>query len=176
MSRMKAGIVMTILVVLSFGPLASAHQKGWPGKRLSQAFPEAAKFTSRQVSLAGDQLGRIEQAIGERVEAESRVPTFYPAFNKAGESIGVVLFADQAGENGSIEMGVAVDPQGKVQRVVIFSSREDKGIQKEAFLNQFVGKGVGDPLKVGEEVTSAPGAQKASQAVEIGRASCRERV
>ncbi|HLG21622.1 MAG TPA: FMN-binding protein, partial [Candidatus Manganitrophaceae bacterium] len=118
--------------------------------------------------LSAEQIGRIEQALGERVEAESRAPTFYPAFAKAGEKIGFVLFADQAGENGPIEMGVAVDPQGKVRHVTIFSSREDKKIGQPAFLDQFNGKSAKDPLKIGADITPVAGAEKASQAVANG--------
>ncbi|HLG21316.1 MAG TPA: hypothetical protein VI382_00770, partial [Candidatus Manganitrophaceae bacterium] len=120
MRRLGVGILVAAFAALWLaGPSAWAHQRGWPGKRLSQTYPEAVKFTSRQAGLSAEQIGRIEQALGERVEAESRAPTFYPAFDKAGEKIGFVLFADQAGENGPIEMGVAVDPQGRVRHVVI---------------------------------------------------------
>src|SRR3989304_6248143 len=134
MKRFGAVVLAWIFVMVVLGPSASAHQKGWPGKRLSQTYPEAVKFTSRQVTLSSDQIGRIEQAIGERVEPENRVPTFYPAFNKAGEKIGFVLFADQIGENGAIEVGVAIDREGKVRHVAIFASREDKRIGKDEFL------------------------------------------
>src|SRR3990172_6994548 len=146
MKRFGAVVLAWIFVTVVLGPSASAHQKGWPGKRLSQAFPEAAKFTSRQATLSSDQITRIEQAIGERVESEGRVPTFYPAFNKAGEKIGFVLFADQAGENGAIEMGVAINSARKVQHVAIFASREDKRISQSVFLDQFHGKTEKDPL------------------------------
>lgn len=168
MRRLYFGVLIMIVMVLLVGPTASAHQKGWPGKRLSRTYPEAAKFTSRQAGLSAEQIGRIEQALGERIEAESRAPTFYPAFNKGGEKIGFVLFADQAGENGPIEIGVAVDPQGRVQHVVIFSSREDKKISQTAFLDQFNGKTAKDPLKIGTDMTSVAGAEKASQAVANG--------
>lgn len=168
MKRFGAVVLAWIFVMVVLGPSASAHQKGWPGKRLGQAFPEAAKFTSRQATLSSDQITRIEQAIGERVESEGRVPTFYPAFNKAGEKIGFVLFADQAGKNGAIEMGVAFDPAGKVRHVVIFTSREDKRIGKDEFLDQFHGKTVKDSLKVGADITPVAGAEKGSQAVATG--------
>lgn len=168
MKRFSAGILIVVLAIVAAGPFAYAHQKGWPGKRLSQVFPEAAKFTSRQATLTADQIGRIEQAIGERVESESRVPTFYPAFSKAGEKIGFVLFTDQIGENGAIEMGVAIDREGKVRHVAIFASREDKRTSKDEFLDQFQGKTVKDPLKVGADITPVAGAEKGSQAVVAG--------
>jgi Na+-translocating ferredoxin:NAD+ oxidoreductase RnfG subunit len=168
MTRVPVYVAVTALLVVILAPSAGAHQKGWPGKRLSQTFPEAAKFTSRQVTLSSDQLGRIEQVIGERVEAESRTPTFYPAFNKAGEKIGFVLFADQVGENGPIEMGVSVDSEGKVHNVVVLSSREDKRIGQAAFLNQFQGKPAQQVVKPGAELVPVAGAERASQAVITG--------
>lgn len=167
MRRLHLGALI-IITTLLISPTAFGHQKGWPGKRLSQTYPEAAKFTSRQAGLSAEQIGRIEQALGERMEAESRAPTFYPAFNKAGEKIGFVLFADQGGENGPIEMGVAVDPQGRVRHVVILSSREDKKISQPSFLDQFNGKSVKDSLKVGEDITPVAGSEKGSQAVANG--------
>ncbi|TAK06166.1 MAG: hypothetical protein EPO39_09570 [Candidatus Manganitrophaceae bacterium] len=168
MRRLHFGIWIMFVAALLVDPVASAHQKGWPGKRLSQVYPEAAKFTSRQGGLSAEQIGRIEQALGERVEAESRAPTFYPAFDKAGEKIGFVLFADQAGENGPIEIGVAVDPQGRVRHVVILSSREDKKIGQPSFLDQFSGKTAKDPLKIGADITPVPGSEKGSQSVANG--------
>lgn len=164
----RLGVFIIALVALMVSSSVSAHQRGWPGKRLAQTFPEAAKFTSRQVTLSMDQIGRIEEAIGERLEPESRVPTFYPAFGKAGEKIGFVLFTDQIGENGAIEMGVAIDREGKVRHVAIFASREDKRIGKDEFIDQFHGKTVKDPLKVGADITPAAGAEKGSQAMATG--------
>jgi len=168
MKHFGKGILMMIVTALLLGPTASAHQKGWPGKRLSEAFPDADRFTSRQVSLSADQISRIEQAIGERVEPENRVPTFYSALDKAGKKIGFVLFADQVGENGVIDMGVAVDTQGNVRYVVIFTSREDKRTSQPSFLDQFRGKSLKDPLKLGTDVTPVAGAEKASLAVVTG--------
>lgn len=168
MTRVRVAIAVTTLMALFLVSVADAHQKGWPGKRLSQVFPEAAKFTSRQVTLSPDQLARIEQALGERVESESRTPTVYPAFDKAGNKIGFVMFADQAGENGSIEVGVAVDAEGKVRHVTVLESREDRRLAKQDFLDQFQGKTVKDVLKLGADLTPVAGAEKASQAVATG--------
>lgn len=167
MRRLYLGTLIMITTLL-ISPTVFGHQKGWPGRRLGQTYPEAAKFTSRQAGLSAEQIGRIEQALGERIEAESRAPTFYPAFNKAGEKIGFVLFADQAGENGPIEMGVAVDPQGRVRHVVILSSREDKKVSQSSFLDQFKGKTAKDPLKIGADIIPVAGAGKTSQAVANG--------
>lgn len=168
MKRFGVFILVSVLAALMAGSSAFAHQKGWPGKRLRQVFPEAAKFTSRQATLSSDQITRIEQAIGDRLEPENRIPTFYPAFGKAGGKIGFVLFADQVGENAGIEMGVAVDPAGKVLHVVILSSREDKRIGNDEFLDQFHGKAAKDLLKVGADITPVPGAEKISQVVATG--------
>ncbi|MBI5197209.1 MAG: FMN-binding protein [Nitrospirae bacterium] len=156
------------VALLAWAPGSDAHQKGWPGKRLSQTFPEAAKFTSRQVTLSAAQIAAVEEKLGERLEAESRTPTFYSALDKAGTKIGFVLFADQTGELGAIEMGVAVDSEGKVRHVVVFSSRENRGISKEDFLDQFHGKAVADLLKVGEDIIPVVGAEKATHAVANG--------
>lgn len=166
----RLGMVFLIFVLTGkmFISAAFAHQKGWPGKRLGQTYPESAKFTSRQVTLSSDQMSRIEQALGERVEPENRTPTFYPAFDTAGEKIGFVLFSDQTGENGPIEIGVAVDREGKVRHVVILSSREDKKIGRPSFLDQFNGKNIKDPLKIGADITPVAGSEKVSQAVANG--------
>jgi Na+-translocating ferredoxin:NAD+ oxidoreductase RnfG subunit len=161
-------IIVFVVALLAWAPESDSHQKGWPGKRLSQTFPDAAKFTSRQVTLSAAQIAAIEEKLGERLEAEGRTPTFYAALDKAGAKIGFVLFADQVGEIGAIEMGVAVDSEGKVRHVVIFSSREDRRIGKEEFLDQFHGKAVADPLKVGGDVTPVTGAEKASLSVANG--------
>ncbi|MEO6665536.1 MAG: FMN-binding protein, partial [Nitrospiria bacterium] len=60
------------------------------------------------------------------------------------------------------------DGDGTVRHVVVLSSREDRRLAKEDFLDQFHGKTVKDPLKLGADLTPVAGAEKASQSVAVG--------
>lgn len=164
MNATRRALLPTLLVALALvaGP-ASAHQRSWPGKRLAETFPEAQKFTLKQVVLTPDQVSWIEKNLGEAVRTEDRSPTFYVATGKEGRSAGVVLFLDAAGTNGKIELGLSVDPEGKVLRVVLFENAESSAVTSESFLSQFKGKKAADKLEVGEDVDAPSGNERGAQ-------------
>ena len=113
MKTFAAGLIIS----LGLAPvLAEAHQRSWPGKRLAEALPEAKKFSQKQVALGTAQVEWIEKTLGSRIGTEDRNATFYVATDAGGRSVGVVFFLDVAGENGKVEMGVAMTPSGGVQR------------------------------------------------------------
>jgi len=139
-----------------FIPISTwGHEAGWPGKRLAKVFPKAKKFSSKKVTLNPEQIGRIEKATGEKIGAEEKTPTFYLAYGtpekkeeqKASPSpqpikekeddkpqlLGAVVFIDALGQNGNMEVNVAIDKQGKLLSVSFWSHSENKKIEgKEA--------------------------------------------
>ncbi len=166
----------SILVLIS--SLSWAHEAGWPGKRLAQVFPKAKDFKKRQVTLSAAQIARVEKATGSKIGVEDKSPTFYIAYgivessvldeeSKSDEvkSIGAVVFIDTVGARGNMEVNVAIDTKGKLHSVSFWKNKEGKKLESKEFLKQFnAKKKPTDLFQVGKDITTAPGAKKASQA------------
>ncbi|MFZ5471556.1 MAG: hypothetical protein ACOZIN_19190 [Myxococcota bacterium] len=162
---------LTAWLVLTLGlapALAEAHQRSWPGKRLAEAMPEAKKFTQKQVVLGTAQIEWIEKTLGSRIGTEDKNPTFYIGTGSDGRTMGVVFFLDVAGENGEVEMGVAMTPAAAVQRVVLYEHSEPSSVASKEFLSKLEGKKAADPFRVGEDVKAPAGAEKSAQALATG--------
>jgi len=154
-----------LVVVLIFTVVNSwAHEKTWPGRQLKQTYPQATRFTSQQATLNSGQIERIEQALNARLTPDDRRLTFYPAY-KGDQKIGMVIFVDETGENGLIEIGVAINQDGKITAVKILDHRESGAIKKEEFLRQFVNKSIQDIPQMEEQISLQPNAVEASRAV-----------
>jgi Na+-translocating ferredoxin:NAD+ oxidoreductase RnfG subunit len=126
--------------------------------------PQATRFTSQQTSLNSTQIDRIQQDLNASLNREDQKPTFYPAF-RGDEKIGLVIFVDETGQNGVIEIGVALNRAGEIVAVKILDHHEKSVIKKEEFLGQFIGKSTKDIPKIGEEIVPHPDAVEASKAV-----------
>jgi Na+-translocating ferredoxin:NAD+ oxidoreductase RnfG subunit len=156
------GCVMAIL--LMFADNSFAHQKVWPGRQLKETFPQATRFTSQQASISNAQAERIERTLNARLSSEDRRPTFYPAY-EGDKKIGMVIFVDETGQNGIMDIGVALNNAGEIVSVKILKHRENNAITKESFLRQFIGKTTGDILKIEDEIIPQQNAVQASKAV-----------
>ena len=65
--------------------------------------------------------------------------------------MGLVLFVGAKGPNGIIEGAVGLDMRGKVVKVEIYEHKESDPIAAVGFLNQFIGMGIDNAFKVGED-------------------------
>lgn len=166
MKSMKMCLALGILVLLA--PYAMAHERVWPGKRLASLWPEAAKFTLKQVNLSAAQIAHLE-ADGITVGTEDKTPVFYFASGtgkgKSSQTLGVVLFIDEYGDNGKMEISVGLTSQGAVRKLDIWEHSEAKSVSGAKFLEQFIGKTHSDTLEAGINYKPAEGALKASSAV-----------
>lgn len=152
--------------------VARAHEKQWPEKRLRQVWTTAKSFTSRQMTLNTNRIAQL-QAQGVRIGAEDRSPIFYFAQgDKLGsdspKNLGVIFFVDVFGENGKMEVSIAVDTEGRLKKVALWDQAENPGVSRPEFLDQFIGKTAKDPILQSKDFKPIPDAVKASQAVAGG--------
>ena len=165
-NKFIAGVVVLFLVCI-----AGAHEKTWPEKRLKQTWPEAQNFTSKQMTLTSKQISELK-AEDIQIGAEDRSPTFYFAkeelqADKKTKTLGVVLFIDEYGTNGLMEISVAMGADGRVQKIDIWEHSENALIAKKDFLKQFLGKKSKDSFMANKDYQPIVGAEKASEAVAI---------
>jgi len=146
-----------------------AHESAWPAKRLNSVWPEAVKFTSRQVALSAT---HVAELTGDsiRLSLADKTPTFY--FPQAREqdtgrlaNAGVIIFIDEYGANGLMEISVGVTPAGEVAKVNLWQHSEDERVAQAAFLGQFIGEKGRDSLEERRVVQPVKGAETASRAV-----------
>jgi transcriptional regulator of nitric oxide reductase len=161
--RVKISILAAMLLMISSAEI-SAHQKTWPGRQLQQTFAQATRFTSQQATLSGTQIEQIERILKTRLTPEDRRPIFYPAY-RGNQKIGWVVFVDETGDYGPMEIGVAMDNDGRIAAVKMLEHRENRAIERKEFLEQFNGKAIGDVLKLDEQVPELNEAPQASRAV-----------
>jgi hypothetical protein len=160
--------ILSLMTLTLITTNANAHQKSWPGKKLSETFPDGKNFVQKQVTLNAAQIKWVENGLGEKIRAEDSTPVFYSTTSTAGAASSWVVFVDATGANGKIEMGVAFDSSGKVINLAMLDSSESKDVQASSFLKQFVGKVGTEKFKVGEDIRAPEGQSSAAQAIAMG--------
>lgn len=158
---------MTFLLVIC--STAQGHEKKWPERRLRQAWPLAQSFTSKQVSLTPPQISELKTE-GIQIGSQDRSPIFYFAQAKDSSSdkpqtLGVILFVDESGANGPMEISVGMGTDGQVKKIDIWEHSENSLVTKEDFLKQFIGKSSSEPFVINKDYKPISEALKASEAV-----------
>ena len=129
-------------------------------------FPDAERFEAREVTLDADQLRKLD-AQGVRARS-ARWPVRVAL--RAGAALGFVVVDDVIGKFELITYAVGINTDGAVRQVEVLSYRESHGheIRLPAWRRQFVGKAVGAPLRVGEDIANISGATLSCQHVTDG--------
>lgn len=162
------GILWVLVFFMASLPLlGNAHETEWPGQKLAAIFPEAKKFVQRNAVLTPDKIAAIEKELGTKLRVEDQKPIFYIPISEKKKPMGLVFFADAKGPLGVIEGAVGLDMKGKVVKVAVYEHKESDAIVGDEFLKQFVGMGIDNAFKVGEDVEAADGHEAASNAVAL---------
>ena len=119
-------------------------------------FPDADAFELRQLNLDAAQM---QQLGAEGVRARSAAWTVRVA-KRGGVALGYVVTDDVIGKFELISYAVGLALDGKVQQIEILSYRESHGfeVRLPAWRKQFVGKGAGSALRVGDDIANISGA------------------
>ena len=164
----RAGMLLVIVSMMAISALFSeAHETEWPGKKLEAIFPKAKKFVQRSATLTKDKIASIEKELGAKLRKEDQKPVFYIPISDQKKPLGLVLFVDVQGPRGVIDGAVGLNMKGKVVKVAVYEHKESDAIADEKFLKQFVGKGIDDAFKVGEDIDAIKGQEKASKSVAL---------
>jgi Na+-translocating ferredoxin:NAD+ oxidoreductase RnfG subunit len=173
MMKMRAcAIVMILLLSLSL----KAHETGFPEQTLKKVFPEATGFTLRKKTLTADQVKKVEQLSGSKVQHNDNPLSVYVALGKAADgsgALGSVLMVDAKGPKGGMDLAVGIKRDGTVNRVVVVENKDDPGVGANAFLDQLKGKSAESPLVVGKDIRYAADAKAAQAVLDAVRRSLR---
>jgi Na+-translocating ferredoxin:NAD+ oxidoreductase RnfG subunit len=159
-------IVLAAFIALAGAAfLLRAHEDGFPQATLKKVFPEATGFTPRKKTLTAQQVQRIEQASGSKLQKNDNPLSFYVALGKSPDGSGVlgtVVMVDAVGPKGAMDLAVGARRDGAIHRVVVLASKDDPGLASAAFLDQFKGKTSQSPLAVGKDLRYSGDAKAAA--------------
>lgn len=120
-------------------------------------YAQADQFVPAPLTLTPEQVERIEARSGVKVRTPKQ--QVWEARAK-GKQIGWFLVDQVIGKHELITYAVGVDMDGKLRQFQIVDYREIQGYQvRELYWrDQFVGKTIEDPLKVGTDIKNISGA------------------
>jgi Na+-translocating ferredoxin:NAD+ oxidoreductase RnfG subunit len=119
-------------------------------------FPEADAFEAHPVTLDAAQLQQLDAQGVKGRSANWRVEIA----RHGGSVLGYVVFDAVVGKVELIDYAVGIALDGSVKQIEILSYRESHGfeVRLPAWRKQFVGKGAGAPLRVGDDIANISGA------------------
>lgn len=146
----KLSVVLCLICAVAAGALALTEGVTTPVIQLREA--------EQLAEALGDYVPEADEF--EEKEVEGR--TFYVA-SKGGEVIAYIMPDSRAsGYGGDVRVNVATDVEGNVLVADVVGHAETPGlgdvIEKPDFLAQFVGKGINDPISVGDDIDNIAGA------------------
>ena len=166
--QFRVSILLAFVFFLVSVPiLGNADETELTDQRLMAIFSEAQKFVLRSPILTPNQIAAIEKELVAKLRAEDQKPVFYIPISSRKKPMGLVLFTNAEGAGGIIEGAVGLDMRGKVVKVEVYEHKESDAIAGEEFLRQFIGMGIDDAFRVGEDVEAAGGYEAAANAVAL---------
>ena len=144
---------------------------------LKEMFPNADRIVPQTKTPADAELAKIKARLGgalvhfQRGSESASVQeksefTFYMGYQK-NQPIGIAMIEEQPGKWGPVTYIIMLDPStAKVKNLAVMSYEEKRGrpIARRNFLDQFLGKGTADALKVHKDIRAVSGATISSEA------------
>ncbi len=169
MKQVLPVFIRCLIVVLSLSSTLFAATLIEVPAALDQIFPEKDSVESVKVVLTPEMIA----AISSRSETAKLTATVgqekvFTVAKKGADVIGVATQATEQGKWGLIQFLIAINPKTtKIEDVVVLSYEEKRGkpIARRTFLEQFIGKGLSDPLDVNNDIKGVTGATISSKAV-----------
>ncbi len=123
---------------------------------LRTVFPEADRFTSRDLLLDARTAARLAELARARVS--DRMVTFYTAW-KDGAVAGHAAIHSHVVRTKRETFAIAFEPDGRIRRIVVLAFLEPEEYRpSDRWLAQFRGKAAGDRLAVADDVAAISGA------------------
>ncbi len=164
-----------LICVLLAAEAANADICVWrdPEKTMVKVFPAARNYKTRIERIPEANLRALEKKHGlawdegEMTYIPKSGFHFYEILDAKNATLGIIVALAGKGDYGAIEIVMGLDAKGKVLHVYIQRIRERraKDLRDAAFLNQFLGKGMGDMAALKKSFKPITGAEAPSEAV-----------
>lgn len=157
-----------IIAVVLMGAAAGLHAKGayFSTKSvLKDFFRESERISYVRVTTR-----EHAAAIKAQLGYVPKRPTYVIFVARSGDNTdGYAIVDDQPGQHMPITIATKLSPDGVVQRVEVMIYREGQGdeIREPQFREQFVGKGLADPIRLNADIDAISGATISSKSMAI---------
>ena len=127
---------------------------------LTKVFPEADSVLEIRHILSPTEVEAVERTIHHRLDEGGFY--IYRA-SRDGDVVGYGVVVSQIGKVRPITHIVGVTPEGDVGTVAVMIYRENHGheIANERFMDQYRGKHLADPIRIGRDIANIAGGQVA---------------
>jgi Na+-translocating ferredoxin:NAD+ oxidoreductase RnfG subunit len=155
-------IVMTLLPRTSFSKVYLAQEEA-----IKMVFPEAGQISKKIVRLNKEQKKRIAEKLGYSISFSYKA--VYIVENR-GKRLGYGIIDHVKGKERFMKYLVGIDSRGKIKGIEVLTYNETHGseIRHEHFKKQFIGKGGGDPLRLGVDIDAITGATISCRSITDG--------
>jgi len=161
--------VVAATAALVFAGVARAQTRVYlsEDEAIARVLHEAGSVRADTLRLSGADRRDLAREFGGVVV--DSVVVFHEALD-AGTVVRRAVIVSAVGQYQPITFVVALDAGGVVDRVEIMVYRESRGgeVRRRAFLEQFEGKGAGDPIRLDADIMHITGATISSRAVADG--------
>ena len=125
-----------------------------PERTMQKIFPEAGDYKTVTRIISNNQREAIETRLqGKLAPGESKDWIYYEITGAKKETLGYIIADAEKGEYGVIEIVIGISSDTKIKGIYIQRSMErDKGFKAKDFLEQFIGKAINDPIKIGGDI------------------------
>ncbi len=163
---MRVTLLAPLAALAAVSPAAFAIDYLSADQAARQMFPDADTFEPRTLTLDAAQLRELE---ARGVKPRSAAWAVRLAL-RGGQPLGVVVTDDVVGKFELISYAVGLDLDARVRQIEILAYRESHGheVRLPAWRRQFVGKGPGAAMRVGEDIANISGATLSCQHVTDG--------
>jgi len=172
--RILAGTLL-VLGLMALAPDVHAGPVGSNNKKytkvhlekedaLAHVFPDAERIVEMRHILSSRELAGIEKRTRRRLEEGG----FYIYAGLVGdEPIGYAVIVSQIGKVLPITHIVEVTPEGTTGQVAVMIYRESHGdeVARERFMEQFLGLGLDDPIRIDRDIINIAGATLSGNAI-----------
>lgn len=160
--RVLGGLLATLAAMLIRPPLGFAVVYLSREEAVRSLMPDAETFSETTVELTEAHRERAAALLGGRLR--DATATFWVG-ERNGQVVGYATVLDVIGKEQPITFMVAVAPEGAVRGVQVLAYRESQGseIRSKRFLDQFAGKTLAAPLRLGRDVHGISGASLSSR-------------
>jgi Na+-translocating ferredoxin:NAD+ oxidoreductase RnfG subunit len=142
-----------------------------------EMFPDADRIVTQSKMPLDAELAKVKAQLGGTLVhfqrgsesasvQENKEFTFYIGY-KNNQPTGIAMIEEQPGKWGPVTYIIMMDPTtSKVKNLAVMSYEEKRGrpIARRNFLDQFIGKGSADALKVHKDIRAVSGATISSEA------------
>ena len=125
-----------------------------PERTMTRIFPQARDYKTVTKKISTQTLKIIEERLGSKLLPGQRETfQYYEMIDARGDLLGYIVAAAQRGEFGVIEFVFGLDRDRRINGIYIQRARErDSEFRRKEFLEQFIGKSVGDKIQIGKDI------------------------